>query len=32
MGLHQVADIDGGFEAWQQNGLPVTYGDFDVRM
>lgn len=26
LGFEQVATIDGGFEAWQQAGLPVTGG------
>jgi rhodanese-related sulfurtransferase len=31
MGLHRATDIDGGFEAWQDHGLPVAQGGFDVR-
>jgi rhodanese-related sulfurtransferase len=31
MGLHRATDIDGGFEAWQEHGLPVSHGGFDVR-
>lgn len=31
MGLHRATDIIGGFEAWQEQGLPVDHSGFDVR-
>ena len=31
LGLHRATDIVGGFEAWQEQGLPVDDGPFDVR-